>query len=110
LHEVDEAISEAGLDEIPVVLPCPSCGDHRSLPLARLRPGTVLRCPVCGITEVPTQQMYLMVRRRLERLAAEQSAAKASARDALRSRADADIEATMARLVAPRRRKFLGLG
>lgn len=60
------APTATSLDDFDVPVPCESCGGEYSVGFRFLAPGTVLRCPHCGVSFSPTQQMFLLVSRRLD--------------------------------------------
>ena len=63
--------ASVSLDEFEVPVPCQSCRGEYTVGFRFLTPGTVLRCPHCGVSFSPTQQMFVSVMRCLDAYATE---------------------------------------
>ncbi len=63
------AAPPATVEDHEVPISCESCATVYAVAYRYLRPGTVLRCPLCQTSFSPTQRLYLAVGKRLQEFA-----------------------------------------
>jgi len=110
------------IEDTEVPIPCNSCGTVYAVAYRYLKPGTVLRCPVCQTSFSPTQRLFLAVGDRLQAfgdatnaeidrhedlLATEQRRFQTNTQR-LRDEVENDLFALTAELTQPRKRSLLG--
>ena len=107
----DESRPADPLADLPVPMLCKNCEREYSVPLRIFSPGANLRCTHCRASQIPTQEHFLLVDRRLRRYAAELEAAHSGKGKAEPSREalQRDLRAVSARLLARPKRSLLGL-
>ena len=107
---------------MPIV--CKSCEGEYTVGFRFVTPGVNLRCPHCGVSQSPTQQMYVLVSQVLARYTekldaeierhhqieeAEQKRFERGVRK-LREDVEGEIRRISSRMSAKPKRSFLGLG
>ncbi|HYB98302.1 MAG TPA: 4Fe-4S dicluster domain-containing protein [Candidatus Limnocylindrales bacterium] len=118
------ATQAASLEDFDVPIVCKSCEGEYSVGFRFITPGINLRCPHCGVSQSPTQQMYVLVSQILERYTsrldaeierhrraeeAEQRRFEQGVRE-LREDVEGEIRRITSRMSAKPKRSFLGLG
>jgi len=63
------AAPSAGPDDFDVPIVCRSCAGEYAVAFRYLSPGTILRCPYCGVSFNPPRRLYMAIDQRLDRYA-----------------------------------------
>ena len=85
------AAAPVRLDDLEVPVVCRTCAGEFAVAYRYFQPGLVLRCPHCGFNFTPNQRLFLGVRERLDRFAAELNA-RIDACNAAMEAVQADLE------------------